>query len=453
MASDLGEIESAVSGNSTDSRPANEASQRSFSDSSETLSPTRTSSGCIEFKRWKGRFYPTESSVLKNSLLAGVGYLELANGGDFAANVWNTIPVPIYAIVFMAVGGTFALCMSVVAFQDARLSWRNIRLLRQERHLLQTYKARHVADKSARVDIHALLDVNFREIGTEVVDRIGMDTLLGFGTILVGIGTLMAIGGANPRVFHASNLLSGYIGNAPALLYGMVNAAWSVFVWNRARQHKVAGSERLEDGRLEKLLKSRNHSIQGHAILSGITGLLAGVASMITATRWWGYTILLPCVFSSIFCNYFWRHRLGYDRPLFRDMETLERACLVDELKSVVIIRDMFKPCSEKLGQPFFDPQSLKSVVEFLLRNHLFEQFCMRLLSHPFLSPKLFDDATEVTIEVHELLTVNDGLLSSILEVAKGFMNQKGPLHFTYLERYLLEVYGCLLISKAELSH
>jgi hypothetical protein len=36
---------------------------------------------------------------LKNSLLFGVGLLELANAGDFAANVWNEIPVPHFAMV------------------------------------------------------------------------------------------------------------------------------------------------------------------------------------------------------------------------------------------------------------------------------------------------------------------------------------------------------------------
>ena len=35
---------------------------------------------------------------LKNSLLAGVGLLELGNAGDFAANVWNQIPEPHFAM-------------------------------------------------------------------------------------------------------------------------------------------------------------------------------------------------------------------------------------------------------------------------------------------------------------------------------------------------------------------
>jgi len=58
-------------------------------------------SGCdpIAFIRRKNRWTQKEQYRLKNSLLAGAGLLELANAGDFAANVWNTIPVPRFAMV------------------------------------------------------------------------------------------------------------------------------------------------------------------------------------------------------------------------------------------------------------------------------------------------------------------------------------------------------------------
>jgi hypothetical protein len=51
-----------------------------------------------------------------------------------------------------------------------------------------------------------------------------MDVVMGIGAILVGIGTLMAIGGANYAVWYASNLISRYIGNALVALYGLTNA-------------------------------------------------------------------------------------------------------------------------------------------------------------------------------------------------------------------------------------
>ncbi|KAF4617092.1 hypothetical protein G7Y89_g15056 [Cudoniella acicularis] len=96
-------------------------------------------SDCISFTRHKGRYILAKQYRLKNSLLAGVGFLELANAGDFAANVWNEIPVPIFAVVLMAIGGTLALALSFSAFQDAILSRRNILLLRDERRYLQNW--------------------------------------------------------------------------------------------------------------------------------------------------------------------------------------------------------------------------------------------------------------------------------------------------------------------------
>jgi hypothetical protein len=50
------------------------------------------------FVRQKDGWAQKEQCRLKNSLLAGVGLLELANAGDFAANVWNEIPVPHFAM-------------------------------------------------------------------------------------------------------------------------------------------------------------------------------------------------------------------------------------------------------------------------------------------------------------------------------------------------------------------
>ena len=51
---------------------------------------------------------------LRNNLLMAVGFLELANAGDFAANVWNQVPPPKYAVALMVVGGTGAL--SIIYF-------------------------------------------------------------------------------------------------------------------------------------------------------------------------------------------------------------------------------------------------------------------------------------------------------------------------------------------------
>ena len=93
--------------------------------------------------RRRRHFQLLHQQEFKNSLLASVGFLELANAGDFAANVWNQIPVPIFATVLMGIGGTLALGMAIMAVQDFHLSWRNVKLLRQERVQLQRLRQYH----------------------------------------------------------------------------------------------------------------------------------------------------------------------------------------------------------------------------------------------------------------------------------------------------------------------
>jgi hypothetical protein len=70
------------------------------------------------FVRHRKRYIPVKRRKLRNSLLVGAGFLELANVGSFVANVWNSVSVPVYAVVLMVVGGTLALFISCFAFRD-----------------------------------------------------------------------------------------------------------------------------------------------------------------------------------------------------------------------------------------------------------------------------------------------------------------------------------------------
>jgi hypothetical protein len=274
-------------------------------------------SDCVAFTRRKGRYTLPKAYRPKNSLLAGLRFLELANAGDFAANVWNEILVPGLTTIFMAVGGTLAIGISLFAFSDARLSRRNILLLLEERRCLRTQKADQTPIAH---DVQSQLDVNFREMGTELVDRMGMDVVMGFGAISIGVGMLMAIGGANYmyNVWYASNFLSGYIGNAPVALYGLVNTIWSAYVWRREHRHGIAGAKELEDDTVKRALNRRIRRFKTHSAINGAVGVIAGGALVVTATLWYGYPILLPCIILSIVRNCAWRHKLGYDRPLIK---------------------------------------------------------------------------------------------------------------------------------------
>ena len=60
---------------------------------------------CVTFTKQGRQNVPVKQLRLKNSFLAGVGFLELANAGDFAADLWNNIPLPPYALGAWNMGG------------------------------------------------------------------------------------------------------------------------------------------------------------------------------------------------------------------------------------------------------------------------------------------------------------------------------------------------------------
>ena len=423
--------------------------QMSQTESDLELPTPMSMSDCVTFIRQNGRYSLAKQHRLKNSLLAGVGFLELANAGDFAANVWNEVPVPHFAAALMAVGGTLALAISFFAFKDARLSRCNILLLREERRYLRKQRADYIQDTQIVHYLDSRLDVNFREMGTELVDRIGMDIVMGFGAVLVGIGTFMAIGSANPRVFRASNLLSGYIGNAPVALYGTVNAAWSAYVWRRAHRHGIAGAKELKADIIELALKRRVRTVKTHAAINGVIGIVAGAASLVTATLWYGYPILVPCIILSILCNYVWRHRIGYDRPLIRNLPRADKISLIEELKSVTYAQQILEEAPlESLPKLVSDPESIASIIEFMVKNDLFEDFCIRLLKDTSLSTSLFGTSIEeLTIDPQSLFAADKLFLPRFLEIAQSSVSEMGSTRFQYRERYTLEALGCYLCS------
>ena len=398
----------------------------------------------------RGRHYTLQKqTTLKNSLLASVGFLELANGCDFAANVFNKVPVPIYAVVLMALGGTVALSIIYFAVKDALLSWRNLSLLREERRYLREQKIRRKKDGQAVLSLDARLNVNFRETGTEAIDRVGMEIFLGFGALCVGIGSFLAIGGANHKMYLASNLLSGYIGNTPSAIYGVANTAWSIYVWKRASRHSRTGTKELKPDLMKRLLKPRLRSVQVHSTINGLTGLVAGVAALITATRWWGYIILLPCIISAVYCNFYWRNRLGYERPFIRHPPPMDVVSLLEELETVASARQILDRNPVKpLNKLTSNSESITTVIEFLVANDLFEEFCVRLLADKDLSTAILGDVgDEVTITARGLLTLDETCTSRILDVAQACVSDVGPAHFKYRQQYMMETLGSYLCA------
>ena len=248
----------------------------------------------------------------------------------------------------------------------------------------------------------------------------------------------------------ASNLLSGYIGNAPVALYGMANAVWSAYVWRRAYRHGVAGAKDLKEEIVERALERRIRTFKTHAAINGVTGTVAGAASLVTATLWYGYPVLVPCIILSIFCNYVWRHRIGYDRPLIRQRLRVDKISLIEKLKSVASSRQILKEApSESLPKLVTDPGSIASILEFIVKYDLFNDFCVRLLKDTSLSTSLFGTLTDELIMDPQSLVIADKLhLPRLFQIAQTTINEMGPKRFQYRERYLLEALGCYLCAR-----
>lgn len=408
----------------------------------------------VTLVRRRDRFHLLHQQQFRNSLLASVGYLELANAADFAANVWNQIPVPTFAVVLMGIGGTCALCMVFVAIQDFRLSMRNVKLLRTEREHLKRLLQYHNKDSRVVQLVESRLGVSNREIGTEIVDRIVMDFLMGFGSVLVGVGTLMAIGGANPRVFKASNLLSGYIGNGLAAIFGLVNAVWSSYLIYRFNQHLKAVRASQPGDNIRRRLHNRIRRFQWHSFINGLNGLVAGAGSMVTAERWWGYVVLIPCIISLIAVNFFWRKKLGYDRPLLTEscFARFQLTSLLGDLEYAIGMQRGLAEPDTALSQTIVQLDSLDSMLRFIVRNHMFEKYC-ESLTRDKRTGDLLKDVPATTTNSHEITISVDALFhlcssSSVRNEeilrnhAKRFLRQDGVLFFTYRERHLLEVLG-----------
>lgn len=271
--------------------------------------------------------HESEEQVLhyKNNLLWTVGLLELSNAMDFPANVWNDIPPQFFAKILMGIGGSIAILWSIFACIDLCRSLKNIACLRRERRFLNSWRAEFNNDGlETQCLVQALLDVNFRELGWELIDRVLLDVSAGTSGVLVGTGALMAIRGDLGAVYLASNLLSGYVGNSILAPYALINAIWAVFMWKRAGDERklIVKGELLDpEVQMRTIAHARRHKL--YAFINGITAIAGTVGSIVSSTLWYGYVVIAPCVFTALFCNLLWRNRLGYTRRIVLSKETL----------------------------------------------------------------------------------------------------------------------------------
>ncbi|KAL4795794.1 hypothetical protein BDV19DRAFT_388820 [Aspergillus venezuelensis] len=392
-------------------------------------------------KSRRGKYRTVGHRALRNNLLAGVGFLELANAGDFAANVWNEIPVPRHAMILMAIGGPIALLVSLVAARDFYLSRRNVVLLYSER---QALKAISYPDEKTS----AVLGVNYRELGTEVIDRMLVDLFLGIGALLVGTGTIMAIWGANPRVFNASNLLSGFIGNGFAAVFGIFNAFWSGYLVYRFQLRYAACCRDAAVQSIRPKLRQRYRRFQWHAGINGLNGLVAGMASMVTSRMWWGYVVLIPCIIVMIGSNLFWKWKLGYDRPV--DLDLLDGLLAseknmvdyggVDAVDDVLISLAAVETAQSTITS-FVETMSLATSLTFIEEHQLLDYFCLSLVKR-WPDHLIFAGSDTPTISCEELRKGSDDEQSRMENECRLFLGKESSALLEHRERYLLELVG-----------
>ena len=430
--------------------PCSGESARNVSDSAEMTGrpvspefslpgPDHVTLACIK-KKWTYQ----QDFRLENNLYGIVGFMELANAGDFAANVWNDTPVPVYAVVFMAIGGTVAGVLSIFAFFDAHRAWQNIKFLRRER--------RHLRDQRSERDepqINVLLELTTRELRIEVINRWAMGILMGASAVMVSLGTFLAIGGANRRVWLASNILSGYLGNAPMALFGLMSSIWAIHMWRIMHHHKVVGMETLQDQTGLKLLRERCFNVQLFYLVNGVAAILGAVGSMMTATMWYGYVILIPVIISALFGNIWWRKRVGYDRPHIDCPSEMTIDGLSRAIHSATDCQRIIKEQpGNSLTQLVANPNSIIDVLSFLVKHGMFEGFCLRLIDDEQVQSALdYQPNTALDMSTEVLLTLKESLGPQILHTAQEFIDKRGFLHFTYRQRFLVEVLGVYLSS------
>lgn len=373
-----------------------------------------------------------------------IGFLDIANSGDFAANVFNHVPVPIYAIVLMAIGATVALVMSSVALRDITRSWRNIRLLREEKVCLKSMDS----DKSVE------LEITHRDLWTEIFDRAGVDMAMGIGAFLISVGTYMAIGGANHKIWFASNLLSGYVGNALPALYGLCNVGWSVHVWSRARKQQSAATIHLHDDLVKQLLLNRIRKTQAHAGLTAIVCLVSGALSMVTPTHWWPYPVLLVCGLAFIYSTWVYRNQIGYERSTLHGDNVLDESHLIAEIRFLHSVKIALQSGSDAWLTLQLADMSTSDLLDFVVRCDLFEGFCCALLQDSCLGNRRFHNLSTPTFMIgkHALLNLDKPeQMEEIHSFARSHIEKYALQTVNIHERFLLECLGaCLLHPKGE---
>lgn len=419
-------------------RPSTAAGLGPTCDSTATLEGSASWTN-VHLTRQDDQYVPTLRTRRRNDLLLFVGFLEFFNALDFPANVWNQIPTPTFAKGLMVTGGSLAIIASLVAFVDLSLSWRNIKLLRQERAFLEAQRSRTQRGTQPHHYLRAWLSVNFRELFWELVDRLLQDAIVGFGGIVIGVGTIIAIKGEDPHIFKASNLMSGYIGNGLVAVYGVINAGWNTYLTIRARRHSREVMRYISDTSVRKRARSVFRVHQVYAIVNGVNMIVAAAGSLISSTMWFGYVILIPCIIAAIFTNTFWKKKAGYDR-LMVPHRPFESVDIYQEITRAIRLQDQLK-------DPTYNPELSRlprdAILDLIIKNEMLEDLCLAMVNSPATRRAMLGgEPPQIEINAQTLAAMDFGIL---IDAVRNCMDTIGFHRARDQERMLYELLGAYL--------
>ena len=180
----------------------------------------------------------------------------------------------------------------------------------------------------------------------------------------------------------------------------------------------------------------------------GTAGFIVGLASLVSATMWWGYVILAPCLLVTVYSNIVFRRKICYDRVTIQEMPLVDLESLLSQLRGILSIRRILTGAgSASLTNLNAKPMTFASALDFILRHGLFTDFCMRLLHDPALVAILFGDATdEIVIDSRYLLAFTGDSELRLRDLARVCI---GDVGVTFISRdhevFLLDMLGALL--------
>lgn len=183
----------------------------------------------------------------------------------------------------------------------------------------------------------------------------------------------------------------------------------------------------------------------------GTAGFIVGMASLVSATMWWGYVIMAPCLIVTVYSNVVFRRSVCYDRITIQEMPLVDLESLLSQLRGILSIRRILTGAgSTSLTHLNAKPMTFASALEFILRHGLFVDFCMRLIEDPALVTLLFGNATdELIIDSNNLLAMTGESEQRLRDLAMVCI---GDVGVNFISRdhevFLLDMLGSLLSVK-----